>query len=196
MFPLLTKYLVQYGYVCIPHIGTFEIVQQPPVLDIADKRVNPPFFKTRFLKEDAVPDQQFSYLASAVGNYNTRRELINFGEQLRESIRRRPLKWNGFGTLRFSLNELVFEPESIFVPSLTEVVAQKVMRENVQHNMLVGDREMSSREITDVLKRPSPPRPLFITIGWIILGLATLAIIALLYLGKFETSSSGLRMHF
>jgi hypothetical protein len=193
LFSLLTKYLVQYGHVCIPHIGRFEIVQQSPLLEVAEQRVQPPFFTTRYLKQDTVPDHQFSYLTVAAGNFNVRRELLNFGEELREAAKHHPVKWNGFGTLRFASNELVFEPESIQIPSLDYVPARKVMRENVQHNMLVGDREMSSQQVTDELNKFSSKRSWVKIIGWTILALAIIAIIFLLFQERFQTSSTGLR---
>jgi hypothetical protein len=96
--------------------------------------------------------------------------------------------------LKYSSNSIVFEPESIHLSSLQAVPAQKVMRENVQHNVLVGDREVS-RQATDVVGESFSRRPLFITIGWIVLGLAVAAIAVVLYLGKFQITSSGLRLH-
>ncbi len=193
MFSLLTKYLVQYGHVCIPHIGRFEIVQQSPLLEVADHRMQPPSFTTRYLKQDTVADHQFSYLNVAAGNFNARRELLNFGEELREAARRHPVKWNGFGTLRFASNELVFEPESLSISSLDFVPARKVMRENAQHQMLVGDREMSSQQVTDELNKFNSKRSWVKIIAWTVLGLAILAIIYVLFQGRFQTSSSGLR---
>ena len=193
MLPLLTKYLLQYGQVCIPHIGTFEIIQEPPQLDVADKRVNPPSYSTRLSRQEAVTEHQFSYLAAADRGYHPRSELLHFGERLRETLRRKPVKWNGFGTLRFAANEIVFEPESIQVESLSFVPARKVMRENVQHQVLVGDREMSREQVTHVLQKGTARKPVVFIIGWILLALAVITIVVLLVTGGFRTSSSGLR---
>ena len=192
MIPLLTKYLVQYGRVCIPHIGTFEIIQEAPRLDVADKVVRPPFYKTVFSEKDIIPEHQLQFISSA--NQNLKKELLIFGEKLRARVQDAPVILNGFGKLRYSSNSIVFEPELIDVPALQAVPAQKVMRENVQHNMLVGDREMSSQQVTDFLGQSFRKRSLFKIIGWAIFLLSLSAIIVILYLGRFQVSSSGLRL--
>ncbi len=190
MFPLLTKYLVQYGRVCIPHVGTFEIVQQPPRLEMADQLFKPPFFITKFIKQETVPLHQFNSIDA--GNAN---ELSFFGEKLKNKIKNAPVKWNGFGTLSYVYNEIIFEPVQIELYSLTDVAAQKIMRGNVHHSMLVGDRRLNLQQVTEVLNQPINKRPLSIIIGWIIFVLALAAIFILLYLSKFQTSSTGLKMN-
>lgn len=193
MLPLLIKYLVQNGRVCIPHIGTIEIVQEVPRLDIADQVLTPPCYKTVFSEQDIIPEHQLQYISST--NNSPKKELLSFGEKLRARVHDEPVNLNGLGKLRYASNSIVFEPESIHLSSLQPVAAQKVIRENVQHNVLVGDREMDSHQMTDVLGRTFRKRPLFITIGWIVLGLAIAAIGVILYMEKFQVTSSGLRLH-
>jgi predicted nucleic acid-binding Zn ribbon protein len=77
---------------------------------------------------------------------------------------------------------------------LQPVPAQKVLRENVQHNMLVGDQEMTSQQVTDVLNRVESKRAWFMVLGWIVFILAVIAIIILLYMKKFQTTSTGLQL--
>jgi hypothetical protein len=188
----LIKYLVQYGRMCIPHIGTFELVRQVPQLDVADKVLVPPFYKTVFSEKDVIPEHQLQFISSA--SSIPKRELLSFGEKLRARIYAAPVNLEGFGRLKYSSNTIVFEPEPIHLTSLQVIPAQKVLRENVQHNVLVGDREVS-RQVTDAVDRSYRKRSLVTTIGWIVLGLALAAIVVILYLGKFQVSSSGLRMH-
>ena len=189
MFSLLTKYLVQYGRVCIPHIGTFEIVHQPPQLQMADQLFKAPFFTTRFFRIENVSQHQFNFIAAAGKN-----ELSFFGEQLKRKIKTAPVQWNGFGTLRYVYSEIIFEPDEIELHSLTDVAAQKLMRGNEHHSMLVGDRQMNLQQVTAALNVPVKKTPLYIIIGWIVFTVAVAAIIFLLYSGKFQITSSGLQM--
>jgi hypothetical protein len=190
VLPIVTRYLIQYKKVCIPHIGTFELVQEPPQLDVADKVFRPPYFITRYRNEDAVTDHQWRFL----GSQHHELDLSSFGQKLKNNLRKAPFDWNGFGTLRYSASGIVFDPKPIDVPGYTPVRAEKVMRENVKHSMLVGDTQMNSDEVSDALNKPGVKTPLFMIIGWALLALALIAILVWLYLNHFQTGSSGLRL--
>ena len=119
VLPILTKYLIQYRRVCIPHIGTFEIVQQSPQLRVADQMMTAPLFRTSFSSLNAVPEHQFSCMElDPAQEAQYKSELFSFGQHLRQKIQQEPFQWNGFGTLRVNANELVFDPELIVLDSL------------------------------------------------------------------------------
>ena len=101
-----------------------------------------------------------------------RQDLFSFGENLKSRIQKDPFQWNGFGTLSFSSDEIVFEPIQIKLNSLITLPAEKIMRENVQHSMLVGDQQMTSQQVNEVLNKPNQKKPLILTIGWILLIVA------------------------
>ncbi|HEU4470079.1 MAG TPA: hypothetical protein VFR58_03270 [Flavisolibacter sp.] len=191
MLSLLTKYLVQHKRVCIPHIGTFEIVQQPPALNVADQRFTPPFFTTRFVQDENVPEHQWKFLLSAHADAARQNDdLSGFGKQLKSLIKKDPFRWNGFGTLSYSSGSIVFEPDEIVLPSLSSLPAEKVRRENAQHQVLVGDQEMT-RQVSDIQHGTRPERNVALTVGWILLALAVLGIAAWLYFGGFNPAASG-----
>jgi hypothetical protein len=195
VLPLLTKYLLRYKRVCIPGVGTFEIVQQSPQLNVADKLITAPAYTVKHNLTDQVPDQQVQFLASAgTKNESFSQELFSFGEKLKRKIQESPFHWNGLGTLRSAASEIVFEPDAIMLPSLQAVPARKVLRENVQHNVLVGDREMTSQQVTDKLNYVEYKRPWFIIFGWTVLVLALIAVVIFLYLQHFQTTSTGMQL--
>jgi hypothetical protein len=141
-----------------------------------------------------VPDHQLLFLcASGAPRERARADLFSFGEQLKSRIEKEDFCWNGFGSLRFKANELVFEPEFIRLESLQKIQAEKVMRQDAEHSMLVGDREMTSTEMITSLSLKFRRRSLVMVIGWILALIAFIAIIILLYLGKFQTTAAGLR---
>ena len=168
---------------------------QSPQLDVADKCISSPTYITLHRTDDRVPDHQFRFLTSGIEkNESFMEELFSFGEKLKRKIQSSPFHWKGFGTLRFSSNELLFEPDKMELEGLQPVPAQKVLRENVQHNVLVGDQEMTSQQVTDVLNRVESKRPWFMVLGWIVFILAVIAIIILLYVKNFQTTSTGLQL--
>jgi hypothetical protein len=191
---LLSKYLLQYKRVCIPNIGTFEIVQHPAQLNVADKLIAPPVYTTRHIGSNDVPEHQFHFFASAgLAKEELAHELFVFGERLKRRVQNAPFHWKGFGTLDYTSSELSFQPDEIWLEGLQSVPANKVLRENAQHNMLVGDQEMTSQQVTDVLNQAEYKRPWFIVAGWVLLIVALVAIIIFLYVRNFQTSASGLQ---
>jgi hypothetical protein len=175
-------------------VGTFEIVMQSPQLDVADKLISSPVFITHHKKEDEVPEHQFYFFTKGEGGDESFiPELFSFGERMNKRIQNSPFYWKGFGTLRFASNEMLFEPDEIKLEALQPVPAQKVLRENVQHQVLVGDQEMTSQQVTEVLNTVEYERPWFIIVGWILFILSVAAIIVYLYMHNFETTSTGLK---
>ena len=193
MLALLTKYLVQFKRVSIPHIGTFEIVQQSPKLHIGDKLITAPVFTTKYVHNDQVTDHQFHFIES--NEQLDREELSSFGENLSKKIRKQPFCWNGFGTLRYDSSRLVFDPQSIELDSLPDITASKVTRKNVKHKTLVGDLQMTGQQVTEVFNQTEVKKPmeLYMIIGWIIFFLALIGAGVILYLGRFEVAAAGLR---
>jgi hypothetical protein len=195
VLPLLTKYLIQYRRVSIPHIGTFELVQQTATLNIGEKLITAPHFSAKYQNLDAIPEHQFNYIVNHDPTGKEKiNELFSFGEELKTRIREQPFQWNGFGTLSFTANELVFEPKLIELDSLQEIRAEKVLRQNASHNMLVGDQEISSGQTGKSLGKMIYRKP-FMLIGWILLALAATAIIYILFRNNFQPSSAGMQIN-
>jgi len=167
---------------------------QSPQLDVADKIISSPVYVAQLRQEQEIPDHQFYFFTNgSVERESFTQELFSFGERLKRRIQNAPFHWKGFGTLRYSANQMLFEPDEIKLEALKPIPAQKILRENVQHNMLVGDQEMTSQQVTNVLTRAEYKRPWYIITGWILFILALIAIILYLYMNNFQTTSTGLR---
>ena len=63
-----------------------------------------------------------------------------------------PFYWKGFGWLRFTSDEMSFEPDEIRLEALQPMSAERVLRKNVQHSVLVGDQEITSGQVTGVIR--------------------------------------------
>jgi hypothetical protein len=162
-------------------------------LDVADKCITSPVYITQHINEDRVPDHQFHFFAGAgIKTESLQDELFSFGERMKRQIQNSPFYWKGFGTLRYDSDEMFFEPDTIKLESMQPVIAERVLRKNVQHNVLVGAQEMTSQQVTDVLSQVEVKRPWPMIAGWILFILSTIAIIVYLYMKNFQTNSTGL----
>ncbi len=194
MLGLVTEYLLLYKKVCIPYIGTFEIVHQSAGLDVADKTFLPPAYITHYDQNQTLSEHQVSFFAlcNHAAREKQKNELLNFGLVLKNKIQQEAFEWNGFGTLQSSSEAIVFTAYKMFLPSLQLLPAEKVIYAGSSHQVLVGDREMSSLHMGSILKMPLVKRPLVMLIGWVILTAAIIFLVYRLYMGHFEGASMGL----
>ncbi len=188
---LFTRYLVQYGRVCIPHVGSFELVCEPPKHDVADKSFSAPVYSMKYSSQDDVTEHQYRYFSF---KENPGKDAIHsFGETLRHSISQSPFQWNAFGVLKLQSGSIYFEPQPLQLSALQPVPALKVTREDARHQVLVGDQEIQSGTDVETAEKAPVPRQYEMLIGWIILAVAIAAIVIYLFLNNFQVSASGLQ---
>jgi hypothetical protein len=193
---LLTKYLLQYRRLSNPNVGTFELVQQSPEFNVVDKLILPPGFHLNWNKNDSLPEHQLSYLAASVqaDKEMVREELEQFGKKFKIKVEKETFVWNGIGAVKKNNGSVDVEGQLLKIDGLQAIAAHRVMRENVEHNMLVGDRQMTSQQVTHTLNREAKKKNYIVLIGWILFFLALLAIVFILYKNGFNPLSSGLQM--
>ncbi|GAC1421203.1 MAG: hypothetical protein NVS1B13_12130 [Flavisolibacter sp.] len=196
MLGLVTEYLLLYKRVCIPYIGTFEIVHQPAGLDVADKAFLPPTFITQYDQNQTLSEHQVSFFAlcNQAAQEKQKTELLSFGLVLKSKIQQEAFEWNGFGTLQSSSEAIVFTAHKILLPSLQQLPAEKVIYAGSSHPVLVGDRQISSLHIGALLHLPLVKRSLVLLIGWALLTVAIIFLVYRLYKGHFEGGSMGLSL--
>ena len=194
MLNLLTKYLLQYRRVSIPSVGTITLVHQPAQLNIADKLILPPAFVAEIGEDETVPDHQLSYLSAALQAEGAvvSQQLASLGERLKERIQAGGFYWKGIGLIREKR-----EPMRLALPALGPVPAERVLRPEAEHNVLVGNQHLTSTQITalkeEVEEVAEKERSVFVVVGWVVLFLAVLYIIFVLYQGKFRMGATGSR---
>ena len=142
----LTTYLLQYKKVSIPHVGTIQITQRPPQLDVVDKLIQPPSYLVEFRKEEEITDHQIRFLDDVLkkGKDDILNDLRFFGDKLQEKINGPGFEWEGLGTITRSTQSI-----PLFINALEAIPAQKVMRQDAEHNVLVGDHQMTSTQIAE-----------------------------------------------
>ena len=157
MVAALNSYLIQHKSISIPGLGTIYVERTPAQSDFVNKQILPPSYHYRFDRYFDAPDKDFfTYLASQkeIADYEAIRWYNEWAYDLRNQIRtKQEVLWDGVGILKTDVTgEVVFEPHQSIVSYLQPVPAERVIRSNAEHTMLVGDRERTNTEMTDYLK--------------------------------------------
>jgi hypothetical protein len=154
MYTILNRYLFLHKSIPIPGLGTICLESQAAAIDASTRTIHPPVYRFRFDKFSDSPDKDlFAYLSAQqkISDYEALRQYNDFAYSLRDRLNYfREAPWEGLGVLKKDdMGEIHFE-SSILTPSFLQAVpAEKVVRTNAKHMLLVGDRERSSREMSD-----------------------------------------------
>ncbi len=155
MYEALYRYLVKFREIDLPGIGVLALRMQPAGAEFVDHIFLPPKYFFSFEKmEDVPPEKLFSWLAVHL-NITEQEAVIRFTDFIFEMNRQlkegKAFHWHGVGTLQKEFSgEIKFNSESN-LPWLENVVAEKVIRENAEHTMLVGESEKTSTQMTELL---------------------------------------------
>jgi hypothetical protein len=157
MVHLIRTYLLQKKSVSIPGLGTIYVERIPAQSDFVNRQLLPPAYHYRFDKYFDAPGKDFfTYLAARknIEDYEAIRQYNEWAQELRNSISsEQSTTLEGLGLLkRDSSGDVVFEPESTPDMHSISVPAERIIRTNARHTMIVGDRELSNVEMTDYLQ--------------------------------------------
>ena len=176
MYESLYRFLVKYKKIDLPGIGAISLQVQPAESDFVNRSLSPPayFFilekarltadtekneKNTVGQEKEAPSRKlFSWLAA---NLNiTEREAViqftNFLFDLKKQLETgKEITWNGVGHFqKDSDGEIEFKGFKKEFPFLEGIIEKKVIRENAEHTMLVGEVEKTSTEMNEMLLNP------------------------------------------
>jgi hypothetical protein len=193
VLPQLAKYLLKFHQVHIPSVGTIRLVPQPAVLDVVNKQILPPHYTIRFSEDGWLTRHQLYYFGTQLhfDETATRNSLQDIGSQLKNGIQQAPLTWSSIGTFRYINDKIEFEPD-VLPPLLQPVAAERVLREGVQHNILVGDTVVRSDGTAQMAAEEDRHWKWNRIAGWAAVILSIFFIIFYLYLNQFQPTASGL----
>lgn len=193
MLPQLTRYLLQFHQVHIPSIGTVRVVQQPATLDVASKTIQPPQFNVQYNEDGWLGKHQLWYFSNELQTDESaaRQVLEDTGIELRKEIEHRPFVWNGIGTFTYQSHKFSFEPQP--QPQfLQPVAAERVLREGVQHTVLVGNQVVLSDGLAAVEAHEERSWNWSRIIGWAVVVLSLFFILFYLYQHQFSPTATSL----
>lgn len=156
MMDVLKSYLVQHKSINIPGLGTIYLERVPARTDIVNKQLLPPQYTYRFDKYFDAPDAAFfSYLAEHknVEDYEAIKWYNEFAYNLRAEIRtNEKAEWEGIGIFKKDLSgEIIFEDDSRQPAGLIPVMANRIIRNDASYHMLVGDKETTTVQMSELL---------------------------------------------
>ena len=156
MMDVLKSYLVQHKSINIPGLGTIYLERVPARVDIVNKQLLPPQYIYKFDKYFDAPDAEFfSYLAAhkKIEDYEAIKWYNEFAYNLRAQIRTdERAEWEGVGIFKKDISgEIIFEDNSQQPAGLIPVAANRIIRSDASHHILVGDRETTTVQMSELL---------------------------------------------
>jgi hypothetical protein len=196
MYGELYQYLVLHKQLNIPGIGTFQVERKPADIDFVGKTVNPPAYTVALHHGNVTPSKKiFNWLADVL-NISERDALSRFNDfafELRDKVMAgEKLLWNGIGTLSKGLaGEIRFEASLKGMSIGEPIPAKKVIRENAEHTVRVGEDQKTSTEMIEWLS-PAQEKRSYWWAAALIIGLLAFVFIAWYFSSKgFNTTSTG-----
>jgi hypothetical protein len=149
---ILYKYLILNGSMSIPDFGSFEVYTHHALNDFPSKKLIPPTQSIRFKKEI---NQNFVPLIQYIqSSLNTTEEHIykllgEFSDQLKKKVfDEEKVDWDGIGSIFTSPNgEINIQSKLSQVDFFVEKEYTQVLREKIEHPVLVGDEEKTNTEM-------------------------------------------------
>lgn len=151
---VLNSYLYQHKRISIPGLGTLHMERLPARTDFVNARILSPVYRFRFDQYFDAPDKDlFGYLAQHLGlpDFEAIKWYNEFAYSLRSKIRANEVaNWPGLGNFKADdKGEISFETETPAFDLPLPASAHRIIREQVEHAVLVGDREMISSELAE-----------------------------------------------
>lgn len=200
MYQALYAYLVRYGRLTIPGVGIFVVERQAAVMDFATRTAQPAIYNIALQHSGETPAEGaghrlYGWLAGALGIHQ-REAVIRFNDfvfdikkKLREGVK---IRWSNVGTLSTGLaGEIRFEPAvRSFQPELP-VAGERIIREQSEHTVRVGEDEKTSTQMKELLAPAPVQRNPWLLIAGIVLLLTMLFIGWYLSQHGLQTASTG-----
>lgn len=151
---VLNSYLYQHKRISIPGLGTLHMERLPARTDFVNARILAPMYRFRFDQYFDAPDKDlFGYLAQQLGvpDFEAIKWYNEFAYSLRSKIRSNELaEWPGLGAFRADeKGEIFFETAHPPFEPAQPVLANRIIREQSEHTVLIGDVETTNTAITE-----------------------------------------------
>ena len=154
---LLYQYLFQFHQLPMPGFGLMTLKKMPAQLNIIEKNIQPGFFVPEFHQDNAGSDQHLiSWLADKqqLSVADMVGQLNEYISTLMKKVREEgSVAWGSLGFFQIT-DQNIFHFEGNYVRPLGMVAlnAEKVIKSNAGHEVLVGDKIYSDESIRKILQ--------------------------------------------
>ena len=156
MFRLLYKYLILNKKVSVPGVGVFYVERKPARLDFANKVFTAPELHINFKDQPSVADHKmYAFIGKeekidepeAISHFNDFCNLIK--KSLKEN---KSAELTGLGMMTQNAEgKIFFRSTNILTDYFPDVTAERIIREHVEHTVLVGDINKTNVEMKEML---------------------------------------------
>lgn len=149
------QYLMQFHHLPVGELGQIMINKKSAFLKVLDKKIDPPVYEVEFISNAADTNQFISWLADrlSVSIEDAEAALKKYIHYLKQILHKEgQLEWKHMGV--WIINEsaqIVFKVGDLAVPVNATLSAEKLIRENVAHEVLIGDRTYSGEQLAELL---------------------------------------------
>ena len=194
MYGELYQYLILHKQLNIPGIGTFLLERKPANIDFINKIADPPVYTIALHHGNTAPSKNvFSWLASTldISEQDAFNQFNDFALDIKNKVLSGDkLQWNGIGSLSKGMaGEIRFDTLLKDIKTGEPVPAIKVIRENAQHSVRVGEQQKTSSEMIEMLAPGEEKKTYWWAIA-LITGIIAFIFIAIYFSSNGLTPSS------
>jgi hypothetical protein len=181
MYTQLYQYLIQHKQLPVPGIGTFLLERKSAEIDFFNKKIDPPSYAISLDSRSHLPGQHFfKWLAHALG-ISDREAIFRFNdfafEMKKQIAEGHIINWNGIGTINKGHGgDVKLTPSTIEMIFEKSVAAEKVIRQNAEHMVRVGEEEKTSTEMSRMLNQKEERKSFWWSSALVLTLLATMFI--------------------
>jgi hypothetical protein len=163
MHDLLYQFLIQHHSLNLPGIGTLNFIRKPALDDFGSKSFYPPEYSLTFdHSKETSSKKLFNWLANVFNcsEFDAIKKVNDFGFNLKQQIQSgKKVNWHGVGIFQLGQDGIIkFDPQTIIVNYEKPVGAEKVIRENVAHQVRVGEDYRTSAQMAEMLFTDDSPK--------------------------------------
>ena len=186
MQQIICNFLFRHGYCPLPSVGSLAISTEASKLILGEQRILAPRSKIQLLPQELSRQPLVEFIANtqATDVQTANENLENFVAEIKGLKEKEDVIIGEAG--KFEVDEngyLIFTEQKIFTNYFPEVKANRVVRADQSHDILVGDKESNREKMTEYFSNEKVVGPgrtwlwislgLLITIGLIIFLLKT-----------------------
>jgi len=194
MLGLFYQYLIRHHRIVLPGLGTVVLQRKPAVSDFTEHIFLPPSYSFHWENGDTNPSEAFFIWLSHkldIAEEDAAIRVTNFVADLKRQMNAgKEIFWEGVGTIRRGTESAIeFEPIETELTFENKVHGEKVIHENSTHTLLVGDKEKTSVEMTEILHLPEAKPFDWIRIAMIAAVLSIIFMIAYIWKNGLNANS-------
>jgi hypothetical protein len=156
MESLITEYLFGQKYCSIPGLGVLRISEKQAALLTPEKKMQAPVPFIEFIQKEEEAAGLIGFIAGSrkISMENALLELRTFAKEIMQLPTGGDKHIKGVGRfVMIAKGEIGFEQETLSPVFLPAVSAERVIRSNISHQMLVGDKETTTAFMNEQLSK-------------------------------------------